>query len=104
VLGEARRVYSPNFFAWARVNDLTYARLGLIAGRKAAPRAVDRNRGKRLIREWFRAVRAELPGLDIVVQLRTSLLDVDNAALRAELEQLQSRLRKAAQRQPHGQQ
>lgn len=104
MLGTARRLYSPNFFAWALTSELSYARLGLIAGRKAAPRAVDRNRGKRLIREWFRAVRGDFVGLDVVVQLRTSLRDVDNAALRAELQQLQGRIRKAAQRQPHGQQ
>ena len=35
-----------------------------------APRAVDRNRAKRLVREVFRAMRHRLNGTDVVVQLR----------------------------------
>lgn len=95
ILGQARRVSSRNFSAWVRPNGQTSARLGIIAGRKAAPRAIDRNRGKRIVRELFRASLAELRGLDIVVQLRTTLRDTDNATLRAELSGL---LRKASVR------
>lgn len=104
MLGTARRTSSRHFSAWALTNELGGPRLGIIAGRKAAPRAVDRNRGKRLIREWFRAVKTELAGLDVIVQLRTPLRDADNPALRAELQQLLGRLRVAAARHPHGQQ
>lgn len=55
---------------FATPNDLTHARLGIIASKRVAPRAVDRNRGKRLIREAFRKLRHRFGGLDIVVQLR----------------------------------
>jgi ribonuclease P protein component len=98
VLSEARRCTSRNFSAWALSNEAGGPRLGIIAGRKAAPRAVDRNRGKRLIRECFRAMTAELAGLDVVVQQRTPLRDTDNKALRAELRQLLIRLQTACAR------
>lgn len=35
-----------------------------------APRAVDRNRAKRLVRETFRKLRHRLGGVDLVVELR----------------------------------
>ena len=66
-------------------NNLSHARLGLVASRKALPRAVDRNRGKRLVREVFREVRDGLAGRDIVVQLRTELSRQNNAAARRDL-------------------
>lgn len=43
-------------------------RLGLIVGKRCLPRAVDRNRAKRVIRESFRYA-PELPALDIVVRV-----------------------------------
>jgi ribonuclease P protein component len=101
VLAHARKTSSRNFSAWALPNEAGAPRLGIIAGRKAAPRAVDRNRGKRLVREWFRAVMTDLAGLDVIVQLRTPLREFDNRALRAELQQLLDRLRAAGARQPH---
>lgn len=69
----------------ARPNDLSQARLGLIASRKALPRAVDRNRGKRLVREVFRQAQQDLTAMDIVVQLRAELVRRDNAAARRDL-------------------
>ena len=45
------------------------ARLGLVIGKRAVRRAVDRNRAKRVLRETFRTRRLELPWVDIVVQL-----------------------------------
>jgi ribonuclease P protein component len=87
VLRSGLRVTSPNFVMRARANGTQQARLGIIAGRKAASRAVDRNRGKRLIREAFRACPA-LAEYDITVQLRSNLRNEDNAALRAELQGL----------------
>jgi ribonuclease P protein component len=104
VLATARRISSRNFSAWALPNEASGPRLGIIAGRKAAPRAVDRNRGKRLIREWFRAAMSELAGVDVIVQLRTPLRDSDNDALRAELKQLLNRMLTAGARQSHGRQ
>lgn len=45
-------------------------RAGFVVGRKALPRAVDRNRLKRLLREMLRAVRPEATALDLVIRLK----------------------------------
>ncbi|KVD81724.1 ribonuclease P protein component [Burkholderia sp. ABCPW 14] len=45
------------------------ARLGLVIGKKYAPRAVTRNLVKRLAREAFRTRRAEFAGWDILLRL-----------------------------------
>lgn len=65
-----------------------HARLGIIAGRKAIPRAVDRNRSKRLVREVFRAAQRMLAALDVVVLCRSGLARGENAAGRAEVARL----------------
>ena len=51
-----------------RDNELEMARLGLIVGKRMLPRAVDRNRAKRVIRESFRQADG-LPAMDIVVRV-----------------------------------
>ncbi len=52
-----------------RPNSLGHARLGLIVAKKLCPRAVDRNRIRRLAREQFRRMQHELPAWDWVVRL-----------------------------------
>ena len=64
------------------------ARLGIVVGRKALPRAVDRNRFKRLVREQFRKVAAQLQPLDIVVQAQGKLTLAGLDVLPVELSKL----------------
>lgn len=52
------------------------------------PRAVDRNRAKRLVRETFRQARSRLAGVDVVVQVRRCPPRAAGAAARAELGRL----------------
>ena len=59
-----------HFMVFTRPNGLSQARIGIIASKRVAARAVDRNRAKRLVREVFRAMRHRLTGIDVVVQLR----------------------------------
>ncbi len=47
------------------------ARLGLVTGRKYAPRAATRNLIRRLAREIFRVRRAELEGWDMLLRLHS---------------------------------
>jgi ribonuclease P protein component len=52
---------------YTRVNTLTHARLGVVAAKRLAPRAVTRNTIKRITRELFRL--ATLPPVDCIVRL-----------------------------------
>ena len=83
MLRAGTRAAGRNFVVRAVPNTGEQARLGIIAGRKAAARAVDRNRGKRLVREVFRS--ADLGAHDVAVQLRNDLRAQTNDALRSEL-------------------
>jgi ribonuclease P protein component len=85
VLRSGLRLASPNFVLRARANAVGIPRLGIIAGRRAASRAVDRNRGKRLIREAFRSARAAIGAYDVTIQLRTDLRKDLSSAVRSEL-------------------
>jgi ribonuclease P protein component len=57
------------FFARSEKNN---ARLGIIASKKSLPRAVDRNRIKRVIREAFRQHSIKTYKLDVVVMVRSA--------------------------------
>lgn len=77
---------------FARPNGLSQARIGIIASKKVAAHAVDRNRAKRLVREAFRAWRHRLRGIDVVVQLRRCPARGTQATLRAEIAKLLAEL------------
>jgi len=57
-------------------------RVGYVIGRKAMPRAVDRNRLRRRLREIVRAARPALDAYDVIVRVRSAVAraDVDAAA------------------------
>ena len=73
---------------YVKPNGLSHARIGIIASRRVARRAVDRNRMKRMVRELFRAIPVRPVGVDIVVQLRRCSPRGSSAAARAELSRL----------------
>jgi ribonuclease P protein component len=55
-----------------RQNDLGFSRLGFVVSKRVLPRAVDRNRTRRVLREAFRLSQHELGGLDIVIRLKVA--------------------------------
>jgi ribonuclease P protein component len=57
-------------------------RLGIAVSRKVDPRAVGRNRIKRVLRDAFRTRRAQLQPADYIVVARAAAATLDNAALR----------------------
>jgi ribonuclease P protein component len=63
---------SPHFVLYGKPTG-NEARLGLVIGKKFAPRAVTRNLIKRLAREAFRMRRTELGGWDILLRLHTKI-------------------------------
>ena len=69
-------------------NGTGHPRLGLAIARKAAPRAVDRNRIKRQIRENFRHNQQRLPPVDLVFYGMPGLHGMNNEQLRATLAEI----------------
>ena len=62
----------------ARYNNLERSRLGLVIGKKNLPKAFQRNRIKRLLRNSFRLNQSLLEGLDIVILARSNMSNLDN--------------------------
>lgn len=69
VFSQNQRARTDCYVVLARPNQSGMARLGLVIGKRLLPRAVDRNRVKRCVRERFRLLRDQLPACDFVVRL-----------------------------------
>jgi ribonuclease P protein component len=78
---------SAHFVLYTRPNSLPHARLGVVAAKRFAPRAVTRNTIKRITRELFRTSR--LQAVDCIVRLsrpvNTKTGPATTRALKAEL-------------------
>ncbi|TFW31129.1 ribonuclease P protein component [Massilia horti] len=85
---------TAHFVLYTRPNQLPHARLGVVAAKRFAPRAVTRNTIKRVSRELFRVT--PLPAIDCIVRLARPVNAKDGpatgralkAALRSELARL----------------
>jgi ribonuclease P protein component len=95
VFAEPVRSSDRFFTVLARSTGRAAARLGLTVSRRAAKRAVDRNKLKRLARESFRHHSA-LPPWDFVVLARPGAAAADRRALRASLDRHFEQLTNAA--------
>lgn len=79
-----RPVYkTAHFVLYARTNELTHARLGVVAAKRFAPRAVTRNTIKRVTREIFRC--SALQSVDCIVRLSRPVNGKDGPATTAQL-------------------
>nr|WP_295881393.1 ribonuclease P protein component [uncultured Thiohalocapsa sp.] len=87
VFARATRSSDAYFSVAARPRETPHgpARLGLAVSRKALPRAVHRNRVKRIVRESFRRLHC-CDGIDFVVVARHGLRGADNAPVRRSIE------------------
>ncbi len=90
--GKSRRIGSSHFAAEVAPSKHPACRLGQAVSRRVSKRAVDRNRIKRVVRESYRAIRADLPPFDILLIARSSAAGQDNASLRADLTRLWQKL------------
>jgi len=85
---------TAHFVLYTRPNDLPHARLGVVAAKRFAPRAVTRNTIKRMTRELFRT--SHLAQVDCIVRLSRPVNTKDGpattralkAALKVELARL----------------
>ena len=90
VFEHGRRCADP-LFALHWVAGPQPPRLGLAVSRKVDPRAVGRNRIKRVLRDAFRRLSSQLVPADYVVVARPPAAALDNAALRSVFSQLLQR-------------
>jgi ribonuclease P protein component len=81
----------------ATANQHAQHRLGLVIAKKSVRQAVQRNRVKRLSREFFRKLCPEEINFDVVLLARRGLDDLDNAQISSILrDQWQKLLRNAS--------
>lgn len=78
-----------------RCHDEGEPRLGLAVAKRFVRRAHERNRIKRLVRERFRQLRRQMPGVDMVLLVKAGVEHLDNEGLNAQIDQL---MRKVAAR------
>ena len=96
VFRNANRSADRFFTVLACPNELETARLGLAISRRVAPRAVDRNRLRRLARETFRQL--ELGALDYVVMARKDVVEAPSDKARSSLDRHFIRLSRQVER------
>ena len=85
VYDQGRKISSRNFTLFLLENDLRRPRLGITATRRVGG-AVQRNRAKRLLRDWFRKVRQDLPAVDLVVNVKEGIHRLTLEGLSREME------------------
>ncbi|MDA0821302.1 MAG: ribonuclease P protein component [Proteobacteria bacterium] len=83
-----KKYRSRAFTITVTANQLTHPRLGLAISRRAAAKAVDRNRIKRIVRESFRCNASTLRSIDIVVQATLATSTQSSQSLSLELSDL----------------
>jgi len=86
VFADAHAYRNRAFTLLVRKNDLSHARLGLAISKKAARKAIQRNRLKRLVRESFRQWQNQLPNIDIVVLAKPEAVNMRNPEINQALE------------------
>jgi len=98
VFASARWKSACEHFVLLAIPSATGSRLGLVIAKKNVKRACDRNRLKRVTREYFRQ-RPELnPALDVVLVARRGMGTLDNPALSSILQRQWQRLEQRAAR------
>lgn len=81
------RASHQNLLLLAKKSARPEHRLGLVIAKKHVRLAVDRNRVKRLAREFFRALPSSESHMDLVLLARRGIGELDNAALSSILQQ-----------------
>lgn len=82
------RISSPLLTFVIKKNTLAHARVGFAIAKKQIKRAHERNRIKRLIREYIRLNQHNLPNIDIVIMARQPIQNAPNSEINRLLEEL----------------
>ena len=78
VFRQPQRASTPEITLLGRRNELEHPRIGLTVAKKNVKRAHERNRIKRLAREYFRLHQHELPDMDFVLLVRKGVSELSN--------------------------
>lgn len=97
VFKQPQRASSPEITILGRLNELGHPRIGLTIAKKNVKRAHERNRIKRLAREYFRLHQHELPPMDFVLLVRKGVANLDNQQIMEALGKLWRRHSRLAQ-------
>lgn len=92
------KIHQTHLMAFVYDSEQQQARLGMAITKKKIPTAVARNIIKRIMREQFRHQHAKLPGVDVVFILKKSTKALSNDELRAEVDDILSKVAKKHQR------
>ena len=88
VFQESIRVGSPFLTLVTRKNDLAHARLGFAIAKKQVKRAHERNRIKRLAKEYFRHHQHQFPNIDFILMAKQPVIQLNNQQLVETLDKL----------------
>jgi ribonuclease P protein component len=88
VYRSGKRAGDSLFAVNALANELGFARLGMSVSTRTVGNSVKRNRVRRIIRELFRSIHAELPSVDLVVTSRPGARGAERPAILTSLERL----------------
>jgi ribonuclease P protein component len=88
VFQEPIRAGSPFLTFVTRKNNLTYARLGFAIAKKQVKRAHERNRIKRLAKEYFRHRQHQLLNIDFILMAKQPVIQLNNKQLVETLDKL----------------
>ncbi len=85
VLRKGKKSFNPVFLLFILPNNHRHSRLGITVSKKVSRRAVDRNRIKRQVREFFRTNQNTWPGYDVVMIANPQAANSDNEAVQEAL-------------------
>ena len=92
VFQTGHRLNSQYFIFIVAPSKSPQARLGVVVSKRKCRFAVDRNRVKRVVREHFRHLKHQLPGVDLVVLLKSPIENSRDLAITKCLEKQFMRL------------
>ncbi len=78
MLKTGKLIKTSSLIAWILPNNSRHHRVGFIFSKKKVPKAVWRNKLRRLGREKFRKVKQHLFVYDVVIGMKTPILNINN--------------------------